>query len=377
MSFVSRWTQSISRAGRDGMSLSRAVYCAVLPGKRSHPTSLATATNASLGEKVKSVLLQEARREPAPNSMAISMLKIDKEIGLVKYWGLAEYLRQNQSLFSFSSISARLMNPKMDPTSSDGNSNDTVDSTSTGGVGDAAQNPTNSASTARIAFMITSSMKRDLVDGLGYHATDVKGMTPQQASLVLHHRLTPESYENEISKLEKEFEEEQEKRQQEQQQELQKLESSSKENEQAESKLSPESTSSGIGISESLVESSEERSGKNTLLIESSVSHEISEAPSLSTAQQSALNGVEIEGDIDLWYEVVEIQEDGVEKNEIRHGLYKDRDEAVLGLEARQDIHNKRQQEANIVKNNRSEGESKDNQQISFVLRPISGKDVQ
>ncbi len=351
------------------MSLSRAVYGAILPGKRSQPTSLSSVTNESVGERIKSVLLQQARRDPVPNSMAITMLKIDKEIGLVKYWGFAEYLRQNQSLFSFSTISARLMNQKADSTNSDGSHDDTIDSASTGGGSEVAKNPTNSASTARIAFMITSSMKSDLVDGLGYQASDVKGMTPQQASLVLHHRLAPESYEEEISNLEKEFEEEQEKRQREQQQELQTLESS--EEELAESK------SSTNGSSDSLVQASEESNGESTtLLIESSSSHKNEDAPSPPTPQQHTLDDIEIRGDTDLWYEVVEIQEDGVERNEIRHGLYKDRDEAVLGLEARQDIHSKRQLEAKAIKSNRSEGESDGDLQISFVLRPISGQDV-
>ena len=362
MSFVSRWTQSISRAGRDGLSLSRAVYGAILPGKRSQPTSLSAVTNSSVSERIKSVLLEQARREPAPNSMAITMLKIDKEIGLVKYWGLAEYLRQNQSLFSFSAVSARLMNQKADSMNSDGSNNATIDRGSTGGGSEVAQNPTNSASTARIAFMITSSMKRDLVDGLGYQASVVKGMTPQQASLVLHHRLAPESYEEEISSLEKEFEEEQEKRQQEQQQELQTLESEPSTNR----------------VSESLVQTSEESNDESTtLLIESSASHESEEVSSPSTPREPTLDDIEIRDGTDLWYEVVEIQEDGVERNEIRHGLYKDRDEAVLGLEARQDIHSKRQLEAKAIKSNRSEGESDGDTQISFVLRPISGEDVQ
>ena len=238
---------------------------------------------------------------------------------------------------------------------SDGSNNDTVDRASTGGRSEVAQNPTNSASTARIAFMITSSMKRDLVDGLGYQASVVKGMTPQQASLVLHHRLAPESYEEEISSLEKEFEEEQ-------QQELQILESEPSTNR----------------VSESLVQTSEESNDESTtLLIESSASHESEEVSSPSTPREPTLDDIEIRDGTDLWYEVVEIQEDGVERNEIRHGLYKDRDEAVLGLEARQDIHSKRQLEAKAIKSNRSEGESDGDTQISFVLRPISGEDVQ
>lgn len=75
----------------------------------------------------------------------------------------------------------------------------------------------------------------------------------------------------------------------------------------------------------------------------------------------------------DIWYEVVEIKNDGENENEIRHGLYKDKEEALLGLETRQSIQLKREQDAppDIDAKDAVAGTTK------FVLRPISVKDLQ
>ena len=66
--------------------------------------------------------------------------------------------------------------------------------------------------------MITSAMKRNLIDRLGYSLDTIKAMKPQQASLVLHHRIEPQLYQEKIIILEKEFEDEQREQQQQQQQ---------------------------------------------------------------------------------------------------------------------------------------------------------------
>ncbi len=392
MSFVSRWTHSISRTGRDSIALSRAVYGAILPGKRSHPTSLATVTNSTVGERIKTAFLQEARREPAPNRLAISFLKIDKEIGLVKYWGLAEYLRQNE-FFSFSFWSSRLLKQKEHNNSG---GTDNIDLTSTNG-NEASETPANSASTARVAFMITSSMKRDLVDGLGYQASVVKGMTPQQASLVLHHRLEPGSYEDHILELETAFEEEQQRQQKE-------LEASAKALEESKTREASKNSIEEVNDhAESLVQSTSSAQGDNPsspLLLSSSVSHENEESSSSSSSSQlspptatlsslpssssdnnhsgavAPMSG-KFESNEDVWYEVVEIKEEGSETNEYRHGLYKDHDEGILGLQTRQDIQRKRDEEAQTNKTNRNEDLSDATPNVTFVLRPVSAKDLQ
>jgi hypothetical protein len=393
MSLVSRWTQSISRASRNGMALSRAVYGAMQQGKGATSTA---------SETIKSVLLVEARREPLPNNLAISILKIDKEVGLVRYWGLAEYLKQNQPAFSFASFSSKLFSGNISSVTDSAdnisnNNNDVVDTSAARGGG-ASPRPTHGA--ARVAFMITSSMKRDLIDGLGYQASVVKGMTPKQASLVLHHRLSSDSYDEKIPGLEKALEKELTLQQQ-KQTIRQRLEASEalEEPERDPRTASTDSTiessetsshfDSSVRSSSPVGESSSDRSGEVPLMLSSSSSHASQDSsspplsstplsPSSSTDNDSSAGAffldetkTDVDVDSDLWYEVVEVRDEGTETtNEIRHGLYRDREEALLGLETRQSILSKRgkERQGNI--------ESDVTERTTFVLRPISGNDL-
>ncbi|OEU10763.1 hypothetical protein FRACYDRAFT_246630 [Fragilariopsis cylindrus CCMP1102] len=180
--FLSKWTQSISRFGRDGMTLSKAIYL---------ETSKTTATSTtSTAEIFKSVLLDQARHPINPNTVALSYLRIEKVYGLMKYMGANNGTNTN--------------NNNKDNTNTNTNTN-----------------------TAKIAFMITSAMKLDLIDRLGYSLDTIKSMKPQQASLVLHHRIEPQLYQEKIIVLENEFEDGQRKQQQYQQQQQQQQLSSS------------------------------------------------------------------------------------------------------------------------------------------------------
>jgi hypothetical protein len=387
MSLASRWTKSISRVGRDGLALSRAVYGAVFPSKANGAkTSLATLPNTPVAETIKSVLLREARRETTPNALAISLLKVDKEVGLIKYWGLAEYLRQNQQFFSLTSLSSRLFSRRAIATEKTINDGD-----ATPAPGEASV-PRQHASVAKVAFMITSSMKRELADGLGYSASVMKTMTPQQASLVLHHNLVPEAYEEQISELEKSFEEEKLRQQEQMEQQLQQTqqlqqdspagasaatttifqEASSIAESKGQSETSvrssspaSESDSDGNSGSPLLLSSSDESPLPNPSLPPPSGSEDdelVSSAPFMDES---------INGDGDFWYEVVEIQEGTDPAVEYRHGLYKDKEEAQLGLETRQDIQNKREEAT------RQNTGMETNEIKRFVLRAISTNDLQ
>ena len=88
--FLSRWTQSISRFGRDGMTLSKAIY---LETSKTTATST-TRTRTSTAEIFKSVLLDQARHPINPNTVAASYLRIEKVYGLMKYMGFNEYMKQ-------------------------------------------------------------------------------------------------------------------------------------------------------------------------------------------------------------------------------------------------------------------------------------------
>jgi len=374
----------------DGMALSRAVFGALLP--------VSGGMTVTAAERIKSVLLEEARRDPLPNTVATSILKIDKEVGLVRYWGLAEYLKQNPPFATFSFAALLSSNPSSAETVTgsnpehDSSVSPNAPGSATGSGGDgvgvggsASSKPTTSANTARIAFMITSSMKRDLVDGLGYPASAIKGMTPQQASLVVHHRLPPESYDEQIPELEKSFAEEQQQQEQEQARIIESAASVEEDKPSSEPSASTTTMDSSIADSgsdsDASVRSSSPAEGSSSdgssdselqrMPASSSVddSHESSSAPFASSSTENAppTSAPSMYGN-GLWYEVVEIQTEPA--SEIRHGLYKDREEALLGLDTRQRIQAKREKE-DTAHGAVATGTTR------FVLRPISEKDLQ
>jgi hypothetical protein len=66
------------------------------------------------------------------------------------------------------------------------------------------------------------------------------------------------------------------------------------------------------------------------------------------------------------WYEVVEVKNDVV----TRHGLYRNKDEAIIGLETRQLIHDRQQQ---VDKDNKTAAKTTPS---SFIMRPISDEEI-
>mmetsp|Transcript_15325 Transcript_15325/g.31349 ORF Transcript_15325/g.31349 Transcript_15325/m.31349 type:complete len:493 (+) Transcript_15325:183-1661(+) len=489
MSVLSRWTQRISLFGRDGLALTRAMYLAV---PKATAASNATVLPISAPERIKAVLLEQSR-QPSNNSVAISFLTIGKEIGLVKYWGLSEYLRQKQDLFPFASLFAVKAKPPDGPTSITTATNENTDST-------AATNKTKSAnsggsvSRAKVAFMITSSMKHNLINTLGYEPIVVKGMTPQQASLVLHHRVLPESYGESISELEEKFLEEQQQEQMQMQTQIHVLqekerherekrqwESNSEEIVAAETETAAITdattttttttttnsnnsfvssndvtgkhdthdrsnldtkrlvlSSSSFAKSEESLSSAPALSFDNRLvnkndpateppsltLLPSSKDHQIMPpsspflAESTSTHNATAsistdyystngeLSATHENKDMDVdsstvWYELVEIETEKVvaasstagststagadaTSNEVRHGLYRSHEEAILTLETRQMIQNRR--ERNINNNDdivdgidieNYDDATTSRKASSFIVRPISEEELQ
>jgi len=262
--------------------------------------------------------------------------------------------------------------------------------------------------------MITSSMKRDLVDGLGYQASVIKTMTPQQASLVVHHRLSPDNYETRMPELEKIFAEEQEKlkdfveeqRKKQDEQQLQQQIRDSETTTAAEAmEVDPkESVDSGTSAaiadkdtshSDSSIRSpgnsvgessSDGGDGTKLMLSSSSVdnSSQSSSPPTLSPSTEDVDSSfAKIMPSLpqnnindDIWYEVVEtMATDDIETSteDIRHGLYKDREEALFGLEIRQD--NRRKREEQEARQNIKDDAV--TERTRFVVRPISVNDLQ
>jgi hypothetical protein len=149
---MSSWAKKFTRYGRDGYNVARVVV-------------------QHRGSNVKPLLLEQARQA---NTVANGLLRVDREVGLVKYYGLSGYLKQR--LQSTSTLTA----------SGDASQDNTLSSSGSRNAGDGA---------AKIAFMITASMKQELSELLGYSADQIKSMTPLQASLILNDRIQSEEME--------------------------------------------------------------------------------------------------------------------------------------------------------------------------------------
>jgi hypothetical protein len=263
---MSRWARQFSRVGRDGYQLARAVV-----------------QNRSSFD-IKPVLLEHARQA---NTVASSLLQVDKQVGLVKYYGLSGYLKQ------------RLQSTAVAPTSTD---------TTTIATTDTAQ-----SSGAKVAFMVTVSMKQELNEGLGYDADQIKQMTPLQASLILNHSIPPEAMEERLPVAEQEYEAQRQKEAEEQE----RMRIQKEQEERLQSKM------------------------KETIAAQESLSSEFSSTTSyfVHTGSYASSNLLEEPSGAswwgDVWFEVTETIEDG---ETTRVGLYLDEEEAKLGMQTRQEI---------------------------------------
>jgi hypothetical protein len=121
-------------------------------------------------EKTKQLLLDEK----TSNVAAVSLLKWDKEFGLLQYYGAQEYFRRWWQARSKSSSS-------------------TTTSTS---LPKSQANAEQGSTTARVAFMITSEQRKLLAD-LGYTQQDIRSFKPIEALLLIEHGVKRKSSEAE------------------------------------------------------------------------------------------------------------------------------------------------------------------------------------
>ncbi|KAG7369261.1 hypothetical protein IV203_032004 [Nitzschia inconspicua] len=301
-SIMSRWIQSFARTGWDSVALSRALWMA-------HRNST-TLTRSGM----KPVLLDQARQS---NRVATSLLYMEKEYGLLKYFGLKGYLQQRiQARLSSSSNKASESSPAI---SSNNNK-----------IGD---DPSK-----KIAFMITSSMKQQLQDSLGYSTERIKTMTPVQASLALNHQLEPEKYDEQITILEKEYEKEQEQLRQQEQERLQE---------------------------------EQERQAREQLQLTSSQPPPdyVFEDRSSSINPEELASAIGVESGFgETWFEVVEVKPNG---EVVRQGLYPNMAEADLGLETRELIRDRQ-----MEKDEHRFGAANEKLYSAFEIRQVSRSEI-
>lgn len=110
-------------------------------------------------EKTKQLLLDEK----TSNVAAVKLLYVQKEFGLLQYYGAQEYLRRWWQARSKSSSSTTPSLPK------------------------SQANAERGGTTARVAFMITSEQRQKLSTDLGYTQQDIRSFKPIEALLLIEH----------------------------------------------------------------------------------------------------------------------------------------------------------------------------------------------
>jgi len=432
--------QWMSRYVHDGINLSKAI--AVVAAKRR--TTQQQQQQKVASELLKSVLLEQSRHGPRPNKLAISILRIEQAYGLMKYMGFMEYTKQQiipniiRSTSSSNSNSNSNSNGNSIITNHDHDSNNKI-----------KNNYQNKNTVAKIAFMVTSSMKRDLMDGLNYDENEIKKMTPKRASWVLHHRIDPTVYDAQISILEEEEEREEEQQRKILEQQQQQVQQEQIKEQQQQSKQQQQDLTKDIPTTISYNNSGSEKDDKVILQLQSSQrcnktdedndnNRDIDDIDELSIVAQkeSALsssssplldrmantfdNRSNITGR-DVWYELVEVMKPsesettttttnnhnnnnddddnhGDQKSDAdgivvcRHGLYRTKKEAMIGLETRELIHNRNQKHHHREHNNDNDNAQniaetseyknsnsflkKPKTTTTFFVRPISDEEI-
>ena len=112
---------------------------------------------------LKAALLQEQSQ----NDMAGRLLRAEKQWSLLRYHGLLPYLRQTETWNRYLGT--------------------TVDSS-------------NAPRAAKVAFMITSKMRTQLTDTLGYSADQVRSLTPTQANILIENEIKPSDFDLKVIK---------------------------------------------------------------------------------------------------------------------------------------------------------------------------------
>eukprot|EP00986_Skeletonema_menzelii_P003033 scaffold893_cov154-Skeletonema_menzelii.AAC.6 len=131
-------------------------------------------------EKTKQLLFDQSRPSASPNNVAaVKLLHLDKEFGLLQYYGVQEYARRWMKSRSSSSSSpsiARASEQVQGGTAMKSNDNNNV---------------------ARVAFMITSEQRQKLSVDLGYTQQDIRSFKPIEALLLIENNVTKTSSGNE------------------------------------------------------------------------------------------------------------------------------------------------------------------------------------
>jgi hypothetical protein len=237
--------------------------------------------------------LEQAFREA--NTVATGLLKVDKEVGLVKYYGLSGYLKQR---FQSTTTARGESSPDTDPVAS-------------------------SPVGAKIAFMVTASMKQELSERLGYGIDQIKTLTPLQASLILNESIQPDEIETKLPQAEQAYNIR--RRQEEEEARIQA--------EQAHILAAATTTATTVAAEAAVVHHDTVVGGMGHDTQHFGVGHGYRSRNELDPIGNSSSMGEFFSAS--EWFEVTEITADG---SISRVGLYTDEEEAKLGMTTRREI---------------------------------------
>ena len=187
----------MSTLSRDSMQLSNAIF------KEASRVLRRKTTNLTVEDAFRNALVDQARQS---NLVANNILAMQQQFGLIRYHGLMGYWQQRQSALtannSTGGTNAATASPFNFSTSTTASNATTGSSSISGGGG-------KQGNVAQVAFMITGAMRKEMSDNLGYTAEQIKGLTPVEASLILHHQVSPNEKEEKLPGLVQAYEEEQ------------------------------------------------------------------------------------------------------------------------------------------------------------------------
>jgi hypothetical protein len=340
--------------GYDSMRLGQVLWSSLLHPQKYHNDR-------------RELLLQLATEES--NVAARKWLHLEREWHLLQYYGISEYWAQhgwrwnNMSFGSSSSPRLQLwFSSSSDASSSTSQQlpqdSQGTDSTTTTGSNHSSSNSTldskvndnnnnNNRKKAQIAFMITSSMRQELLgESYRYDAEQIKHMTPIDASLILQHGITSKDYEERLPIVKQEYYRMIQEEQQKAKEEALAVEEAQQQRRQQQQE------------EERLLASSQSHASEPSLLVQ--------EAPPSSPFQTSADDNHETttprEG-YHKWYQIVEYPHKDEDDSEPRVvAMYKDWKEAQFGMEVHQDLANRRRHRHTSKPITKTNEKSNDNQ---------------
>ena len=159
---------------------------------RHRPTSIIQ-TRQILQQTVNGASGTSATSNITSNSLAMTLLKVDKEIVYMKYEGLSQYFTKR---FQDSTMKRKMFNPlpTADTCSTGATTTSTASTSSSTNRSTSTSTSTSNQRKARIAFMITKQQKQILAQRFHYTPTMIKTLKPTEALLIIENGLHAYDY---------------------------------------------------------------------------------------------------------------------------------------------------------------------------------------